>query len=594
MRKFLFAGLLCLLLCLCLLPAAAEAGYYIPEEGIVSAYYPIDRENGFLTGVIPGTEPGHLLAVCLPGDVRLSADTLATGTVLTAGTGEALQTLTVIVTGDLNGDGAVTITDMLMIKSSILGQELPDTAAAAGDINYDGAVTVTDFLRVKACLLGMGQIEAACPQNATEWLLLTPGATAAWQCEAVDVYGYISSEEELVVDDQGMLTAPERECSAFVYAVDAEGNVLERLMVTVLQEPLKVSFREEKVRLQMGTTLALKPVFNHPLTPAITWSSADPQVVIVDDQGLLTAQHFGVTTVTATLENGSTAQAEVTVAPPITGLSFERNLYKLKPGTTRKLSYLVTPADTGEELIWSSSNEAVAKVASDGTVTGVKNGTVTVKVTGKYSGLSASCQVKICNVKQVAMTFDDGPSDHTGKLLDFLKENDIPVTFFLVGNRMNSYKDIVKREVAEGHEVGYHSYSHKEQTTLSSAQITSDFEKADRILRNLTGEGFTVWRTPGGGYNSRVLNAVPLPHIMWSVDTLDWKTLNTYSVYNAVKNQARDGSIILLHDLHRTSVEGSIMAMKEMLAGDYEFLTVTELLSRDGTPPVNCKSYFNG
>ena len=152
----------------------------------------------------------------------------------------------------------------------------------------------------------------------------------------------------------------------------------------------------------------------------------------------------------------------------------------------------------------------------------------------------------------------------------------------------------MKREVAEGHEIGYHSYSHQIQTGLSSEQIISDFEKSTTILKDLTGAEFTLWRTPGGGFNDRVLKCVKLPHIMWSVDTYDWKTLNANKVYSAILNNAKDGSIILLHDLHRTSVEGAIMAMQEMIKGDYEFVTVTELLSRDGIPPVNSKNYYSG
>ena len=194
---------------------------------------------------------------------------------------------------------------------------------------------------------------------------------------------------------------------------------------------------------------------------------------------------------------------------------------------------------------------------------------------------------------QVALTFDDGPSTHSAKLLDFLKKNDIHVTFFLVGNRINSYPGTVKRQAAEGHEIGYHSYGHESQTGLSSERITSDFKKADKILSDLTGKHFTLWRTPGGDYNDRVLKAVPLPHIMWSVDTKDWQSRNASSVYHAIR-KAKDGDIVLLHDLYSSTVDGAIKAMEEMNKGDYEFLTVTELLSRKGKAPEKSTNYFSG
>jgi peptidoglycan/xylan/chitin deacetylase (PgdA/CDA1 family) len=192
------------------------------------------------------------------------------------------------------------------------------------------------------------------------------------------------------------------------------------------------------------------------------------------------------------------------------------------------------------------------------------------------------------------MTFDDGPSAHTGKLLDFLKENDIKVTFFVVGERIPYYEEELKREVAEGHEIGYHSYDHTIQTTISTDRVTKDYEKTAKMLKDLTGADFTLWRSPGGGYNQKVLNAIPLPHIYWSVDTKDWQTKNADKVCSAILNKATDGSIILLHDLHKTTVEGSIRAMQEMIEGDYEFLTVTEILSRDGTPPQPSTNYMGG
>ena len=159
---------------------------------------------------------------------------------------------------------------------------------------------------------------------------------------------------------------------------------------------------------------------------------------------------------------------------------------------------------------------------------------------------------------------------------------------------MNSFKKTVKRIAEQGHELGYHSYSHSTQTNLSNAQIQKEYATSSRILKDLTGEKFTLWRTPGGGYNSRVLGNVPLPHILWSVDTLDWKYRNSTTVYNAIINNASDGAIILLHDLHGTTVDGAIRAIDWLLANGYELVTVTELLSRDGTPPKNGVTYYNG
>ena len=573
------------------LPAQAQtvARYDAAREGILSEYYCVDRTRGYITGIAPGTSVNKLRNACVPGDLEVTGETVATGTVLRSVVEGREISLTAIVAGDLNGDGGVTISDLLKQKTYLLGQTLSQTEIVAGDLNGDGSVTITDFLKVKAYLLGLESIQSVYSDG--DLFLLEPGKSASWQMGSAAAYS--SDDQSLfTVSGNGMITAGNKEGSAFVYALGADGSILARQLVTVLAEPLTASLGMESCKLIKGQTLTVTPSFNHPVSPTVTWSSSDTGVVTVAN-GVLTGVNYGTATVAATLENGFRAELAVTVIPAITGMDFEKSLYKVKPNQSRALQLVTAPADSGEEFIWTTSDASVATVSADGTVTGVKYGTVTVTATGRYSGLTASCQVKICNVIQVAITFDDGPSNNTAKLLDFLKENDIKVTFFLVGNRLNNYKNTVKREANEGHELGYHSYDHSQQPSLTSAKITSDYQMTDQLLYELTGKHFTLWRTPGGGYNQRVLDCVPLPHILWSVDTLDWKNLNRNAVYNAII-KAKDGDIILLHDLYSTTVDGAIMAMTEMLAGDYEFMTVTELLSRKGTPPAPSKNYSSG
>ena len=180
--------------------------------------------------------------------------------------------------------------------------------------------------------------------------------------------------------------------------------------------------------------------------------------------------------------------------------------------------------------------------------------------------------------KQIALTFDDGPSVHTERLLDFLEEQGIHATFFLVGDRIGNYREIVCREARDGHEIGYHSYSHADQTLLSSERIFDDFCRSNRELYDLTGREYTLWRAPGGSFNKRVLDAVPLPHIHWSADTRDWETKNAAAVCASILQSAGDGVIILLHDLYSTSVDGAIRAIRNLQKQGYEFVTVSELL----------------
>ena len=603
MKKFrCFSGslLLILLAVLCVIhmivPSADAAVQYDPtKEGIVSSYYTVLREQGYITGITPGTSAKKLQNVCLPA-TTVSGNVVGTGTVVSSVTA-GVPPLTAIVTGDLNGDGNVTITDMLMLKSALLGESISMPATLAGDLNYDGGMTITDFLQLKSVLLGYTAVSTTQMggNKPAPMLLMTPNSSQTWENTGKNAASFISSNDALVtVDDKGTLSTHAAEGSAFVYALDQQGQTVDRIIVTVLNEKLAIAFDESQCRMPLKQTQSLTYRLNHPVDVPVFWKSSDPSVVSVSEDGTLTSQKVGSAVITASLPNGSSAESTVLVAPPITELTIERSLHKIKPGQSRSLTILPEPDDPIEVYTWKSSDPSVVSVDANGTVTGNTYGIATVTVTGKYSGLSASCTVKVCDVKQVAITFDDGPSSYTGKLLDFLKENDIKATFFVVGERLSYYEDILRREVDEGHEIGYHSYDHQQQTSLTSERITYDFERTNAALQKITGASFTLWRTPGGGYSTRVLNCVPLPHILWSVDTLDWKTLNANSVYKSIMNNSYDGAIILLHDLHRTSVEGAIWAMEDMLAGDYEFLTVTELLSRDGTPPEKCQTYLQG
>lgn len=656
MKKNLISIFSILILLFGMIPAVNAAkpeiggGYDPASEGITSSYYTIDEEKGYITGIAPGTTAQQLQAVCLPSGLTVSQEKLATGATLSfqlpdpeeppveetteasveESTEETIEetteetteetlpapgqptqekirtvdtpsvkthTLTVIVTGDLNGDGAVTITDMLMLKSNLLGKSLSDTAKAAGDVNYDGNVSITDFLRIKSELLGLEKITAGRKTGAVPadpMLLMTTNETKLW-APACTPASFASDNETLaVIDNVGRVTTLTAEGSTFVYALDSEGNVLGRAIVTVLKEKLAVSVDVQTCRIIAGKTQKLTAKLNHPVTANVTWSSSDPAIASVDAVGKVTGHKAGTATVSAGLENGNTANVTVKVVPPITAVETARSIHKIKPGATRIIALELTPAGVDEEFTWTSSDPSVAKVDQNGVVTGVKYGTVTITAKGKYSGLTAKCKVKVCNAKQIAITFDDGPSGYTDKLLDYLKKNDIKVTFFLVGNRLSSYPETLKRQVNEGHEIGYHSYAHVEQTTLSTDKIISDFEKSEAILKKITGAEFTVWRSPGGGYNDRVLKAIDLPHIMWSVDSYDWQVRNTYKVYRNIMNQAHDGGIVLIHDLYSFSVNGAIQAMDELAAGDYEFVTVSEILSRKGTPPKPNTNYYNG
>ncbi len=194
--------------------------------------------------------------------------------------------------------------------------------------------------------------------------------------------------------------------------------------------------------------------------------------------------------------------------------------------------------------------------------------------------------------KLVAITFDDGPGPYTARLLDGLKARGAKATFFMVGGRVNGNADVVRRVYAEGHQVANHSWSHPELTGESDSSVINEVSWTSNALDKYCGKGTSYYfRAPYGSTNSRVRSLVGMPLIYWSVDTLDWQSLNANSVKNMIINYVHDGAIILLHDIHSTSVDGALAAIDVLKEQGYEFVTVRELYRRRGITPAAGYSY---
>ncbi len=191
--------------------------------------------------------------------------------------------------------------------------------------------------------------------------------------------------------------------------------------------------------------------------------------------------------------------------------------------------------------------------------------------------------------RTVAITFDDGPSAKlTPALLDMLKQRGIKATFFVVGQNAAEYPDILKRAVAEGHEIGNHSWSHLQLNRLSESGLAAQIEKTNAAIRAAIGHDPVVMRPPYGATNAKLDRRFNekwgLKVILWDVDPLDWKYRNSARVQNAILSQARPGSIILVHDIHATSVAAMPAVLDGLLAKGYKFATVSELIAMGESP----------
>lgn len=199
------------------------------------------------------------------------------------------------------------------------------------------------------------------------------------------------------------------------------------------------------------------------------------------------------------------------------------------------------------------------------------------------------------STKLIALTFDDGPSAaNTGRLLDGLKARGAHVSFFMTGQNAKRNPSLVKRAYEEGHQICSHTYDHALLTNLKNSDIKSQLDKTNKILDDAIGYDLSYClRPPYGGYNDRVLSTANTPCYYWSVDTRDWESRNANSAYNMFIRYARDGSIVLMHDLYGTTVTAALNAIDTLQKQGYEFVTLSELQVRRGITPTAGKIYFD-
>ncbi len=199
------------------------------------------------------------------------------------------------------------------------------------------------------------------------------------------------------------------------------------------------------------------------------------------------------------------------------------------------------------------------------------------------------------NKPMVALTYDDGPlTGVTDRIVKTLKNNGARATFFVVGNRVNTYKDCVKSAYNAGNEIANHSYNHYILTNYDAKTIKSQIDKTNSAVKNITGEAPTLVRAPGGSINSSVKTNVKYPLIQWSVDTLDWKSRNKNAVVSTVKGNVKDGSIILMHDLYGSTADATEVLVPWLKSKGYQMVTVTEMMQIRGYDLKGGAVYYNG
>jgi peptidoglycan/xylan/chitin deacetylase (PgdA/CDA1 family) len=188
--------------------------------------------------------------------------------------------------------------------------------------------------------------------------------------------------------------------------------------------------------------------------------------------------------------------------------------------------------------------------------------------------------------KVLAMTFDDGPHPSlTPKLLDILKARNIKCTFFVIGKQVKMYPNIIRRMIAEGHEVANHTWTHASLTSRSDEQIRSELKQSEDALVEVANYRPQLIRPPYGAINTRIKQLMysefGYPTIMWSVDPQDWRRPGVSVVTSRLVNGAHPGAIMLAHDIHPPTIEAMPAMFDQLLAKGYQFVTVSQLLNME-------------
>ena len=179
--------------------------------------------------------------------------------------------------------------------------------------------------------------------------------------------------------------------------------------------------------------------------------------------------------------------------------------------------------------------------------------------------------------KLIAFTFDDGPGISTKKLLDNLDRYDARVTFFVLGSRINSYKENLKQASLMGNTIGSHTYNHRNLPNLKDYELLKEIKDTDYKIKEVTGSFPKFIRPPYGNTNSNIKEAGNMYTVLWNIDTEDWKSHDKYQIRDNILKNAHDGAIVLLHDIYMDSIDGALLAMEELEKQGYAFVTIEEM-----------------
>lgn len=190
----------------------------------------------------------------------------------------------------------------------------------------------------------------------------------------------------------------------------------------------------------------------------------------------------------------------------------------------------------------------------------------------------------------IAITFDDGPHpQNTPRLLDILAARNVKATFYVIGRSVDLHPGVLRRTVAEGHEIGNHSHTHRLLSKLSESEVRQEMQRCQDAVGRAAGVRMRTMRPPYGGLlqsqREMVHREFGYPTILWSVDPLDWKRPGPSVVTSRILSGTTAGGIVLAHDLHSQTVDAMPATLDGLLRRGFKFVTVSQLIAMKTETP---------
>ena len=187
--------------------------------------------------------------------------------------------------------------------------------------------------------------------------------------------------------------------------------------------------------------------------------------------------------------------------------------------------------------------------------------------------------------KKIAFTMNCAwNADDIDSILETLKNNNVHITFFMVGDWVDKYPEAVKKINEAGHEIGSHSNTHPHVNKLSAEKNLEEINLSVAKIQKITGQKTNIYRAPYGEYNNTVIKTAEengYYTIQWNLDTLDYKGLTGEQMWNRLKNKLENGAIILSHNGTKHTADSLDMLIKNIKSKGYEIITVSQLIYKD-------------